>query len=754
MGEVYLALDTRLRRLVALKLLPPELIQDEIQLRRFEQEAHAASVLNHPNILTVYEIGQTDSVHFIATEYVEGITLRQRIANGRMELSGLFDTAVQLASALVAAHQAGIVHRDIKPENIMIRDDGFLKVLDFGLAKLTENRGLVTEPEGEMNRAINTEPGVVMGTVRYMSPEQARGLEVDARSDIWSLGVVLYEMVAGRRPFDGLTRSDVMAAILREEPLALIRYSSTVPAELQRIITKALRKKQEERYQTLKDMLLDLQCLSRENDSKVEPERSAQTTETSSLAILPFRNLTNDETVSFYEFSLADAVITDLVRLRSLIVRPSSVVAKYLGQNKDPIEVGRELNVKAILSASFLYAKNRMRVTAQLIDVVNGEVLWGERIDCDADDIITVQDTIALRIIDGLQLSLSSKEQSDLARHVTRNAAAYEEYLRGRDLLGRYIYHTVANQDIEAAIKHLHRAIELDSQFALAYCGLGSCYINRLLKVGGTYSDLTSALEAFDKGLAIDRTIIEARVYMVYVHLARGEKEKAFKEIAALRHEAPNNAGVHFFSAFMYRMVGEYDNALQSWDSFVRLDPAGSVVATWNRARVLMYQGRFADAMLELDKGATTEPNHPFIKTFRAVGLFRQGDPVNSAKLLREVLGGHPEMDLIRPLLAMCLSAMGENEEARAQLTDRVKEVAALDHDVPYWLASAYVMEGELDDAFEWLEIAISLGNENLPWFEANPIWETVRDDPRFRILINRIKTEQSRRRIADLPVG
>lgn len=744
MGEVYLAQDSQLRRPVALKLLHTDLTLNEGQLRRFEQEAYAASVLNHPNILTIYEIGEADGIHFIATEYVEGMTLRQHIRTARMEMSEVLDVSVQIASALAAAHQAGIVHRDIKPENIMIRHDGYVKVLDFGLAKLIENRGLAFDSQAETMQAVNTTPGLVMGTVSYMSPEQTRGLEVDARTDIWSLGVVLYEMMAGRRPFDGLTSSDVIAAILKAEPLPLSRFSPKLPAELQRIITKALRKEREERYQTIKDMLLDLKCLRREIEIEPEPEPLTQTTGASSIAILPFRNLTNDETVSFYEFSLADAVITELVRLRSLVVRPSSVVAKYLRQTKDPLDIGRELSVKAVLAASFLYAKKRIRVTAQLIDVVNGEVLWGERIDSDADDIITVQDTITQRIIDGLQLKLSSDEQVALARRATTNAVAYEGYLRGRDLLGRYIYRTVANEDIEAAIKHFQRAIELDPKFALAYCGLGACYVTCLMKISGDSDDLTHAQEAIGKGLALDSKITEARVYMVHIYLAQGEKQKARKLIAELRHEVPNNADVHFCSGMLYRLAGEYDKALQSWDSFVRLDPAASVVASYNRARIFMYQGRFADAMLELDEGATTEPDHPIIKTFRAVALFRQGNPVDAANLLREVIAHHAEMVGIRPLLAMCLSAMGEHEAARAQLIDRVKEVAALDHDVPYWLASAYVMEGEYTEAFKWLEKAISLGNENYPWFEANPVWETLRDDPRFSELMRRIKNRHA----------
>ena len=747
MGEVYLAKDTQLRRPVALKLLPSGFTLNKDRLVRFEQEAYAASALNHPNILTIYEIGQVDDIRFIVTEFIDGMTLRQCITNTQMELTEVLDTVGQVASALGAAHQAGIVHRDIKPENIMVRHDGYVKVLDFGLAKLTETQNLVFEPEAKTMQLVKTDPGTLMGTVSYMSPEQVRGLAVDERTDIWGLGVVIYEMVAEKVPFDGLTNSDVIASILKTEPLSLIRVSPKAPPELQRIVSKALRKDRGERYQTIKDMELDLKNLRRDIESEWKTADFIEQV-ASSVAILPFRNLTNDPTVSFYEFSLADAVITELARLRSLVVRPSSAVAKYLGLQKDPLEAGRELRVNAVLAANFLHAHERVRVTAQLLDVANGDVLWADRIDSASGDIITVQDIIAERIVVGLQLKLGPGEQIDMVAHGTPNAVAYEEYLRGRDRIGRYVYHTVANEDMEAAIKHFEHAIEEDSKFALAHCALGGCYIKRVLRGSGDSDDLICAEESFHKGLALDPGNTEARVYMVFVYLFRAEKQKARMQIAKLRREAPNNATVHFVSGILYRLDGEYDKALNSFERMQELDPAEDVVASWNRGRILMYQGHYDDALLELERGATINPKHPLLGAFRARVLFLRGESAAGADLLREVLLDHPEMEGIRPVLAQCLSALGEHEGARAQFTQRVKEVALADHDIPYWLASAYVMEGERDQAFEWLERAISLGNENLPWFKSNPIWESVRDDARFQELMHRIEVGREQRGI------
>lgn len=752
MGEVYLAQDTQLRRPVAVKVLPSECTHNVDNLDRFEQEAYAASALNHPNILTIYEIGQTGGIRFIAEEYVEGATLRERITTAKIELSEVLDIAVQVAAALSAAHQAGIVHRDIKPENIIVRKDGYVKVLDFGLAKLVEDQADISDPEAQTIRLVKTQPGVVVGTVGYMSPEQVRGQRIDGRTDVWSLGVLVYEMITGTRPFDGLTRSDIIAAILRTEPLPLYHFVPNTPPELQRLIKKTLRKDRNERCQTIQDLALDLKELRRELEQEQRSGPFSQNVH--SVAILPFRNLTNDTAVSFYEFSLADAVITELVRLRSLVVRPSSAVAKYLGHAKDPRDAGRELKVDAVLAANFLHTPGRMRVTAQLLDVTNGEILWGDRIDSRASDIIAVQDMIAQHIVDGLNLQLGSDEQVDLAGHSTANAVAYEEYLRGRDRVGRFIYHTVANEDIKAAIEHFQHAIELDPKFALAHCALGSCYMQHVLKGFGKFEDVSRAQEAFDKGLALDPQIVDARVYMVLIYLYRGEKQNARIQLARLRREAPNNPTVHFISGVLYRLDGDYDKALRSFDRLLVLNPGERLVVGWNRARILLYQGRYDEALRELDQVTAIEPSHLLLKLYQAEVLFFRGDLETAVDLLQEVLLDHPEIDGIRPLLAQCLSAMGKHDAAQAQLTERVKEIASIDYDIPYWLASAYAAEGQREEALKWLEKAISLGNENLPWFESNPVWKPFHEDSRFRALMRRVADEREQRNIVDEGAG
>ncbi|HEX8144007.1 MAG TPA: protein kinase [Pyrinomonadaceae bacterium] len=805
-GTVYKAIDTKLGRTVVVKVLPPELTVREANLKRFEREARLASALDHPNICTIFDLNEVGNVHFISMQYVEGRNVRQIVAGHPLELRDALKIAIQVIDALTVAHARGIIHRDIKAGNVMVTDTGQVKVLDFGLAKLLDDDAARTSG---IHQTELTEIGVPYGTATYAAPEQARGDRVDARADIFSTGVLLYEMLTGVWPFQGKTSIDVRHAVLHDaaKPVAEMRHGA-VPARLQQILDRALAKDPDDRYQKIKEMGDELREVLRElptstqedthlleapttgaprhltNPSPVAramrwlrsitgtsdapsgatggptPQTSSSSlsreihetpltsmgdTERKSVAILPFKNLSKDPASSFYEFSLADAVITELARVRSLVVRPSSAIIKYQDHSVDPRAAGRDLSVNAVLAAGFLRAGERMRVTAQLLDVASGDILWSDRIDSDAQDIITVQDTIAQRIVDGLRLELGTEEKAELAAHATTNAAAYEEYLRGRDLMGRYIYHTLANEDVEASISHFRRAIELDPQFALAYCALGGCYANRVIKCMGDADDYIHAQEAFDRGLALDPKNLEARMHMVFLHLARGEKREARALVARLRRDAPNDVGVHFVSAYLYRLDGEYARALRSLNRMLRLNPAERIVVSYNRARIFMYQGRYDDAMHALDEGARVEPDHPLLRTFRATTLFRHGQPEAAVKMLQEVLEGHPEMDGIRPHLAMALSALGRHEEARAQLTERVKEIAEADHDVPYWLASAYAMEGMTDEAFEWLERAISLGNENKPWFESNPIWEPLRSDPRFTALMQRI--EQGRER-------
>ena len=790
-GTVYKAVDSKLGRTVVIKVLPEELLAKPANVKRFEREARLASSLDHPNICTIFDLNEINGVHFIAMQYIAGRNVRQLVNGKPLQLESALSIVMQVADALAVAHAQGIIHRDIKAGNVMVNNTGQAKVLDFGLAKLLDDDAARTSG---IHHTELTEVGIPYGTATYAAPEQARGDRVDSRADIFSTGVLLYEMLTGTWPFKGKTAVDVRHAVLHEEPVPINEArKDPVPDRLQQILDRALKKNPRDRYQQISQFRDDLRAVVREiattsgaiiDDSglPVAPRhlnsespisrafrwltgktgsetsagsgrrstsqpRAAHDTPTTfgdierkSVAIMPFKNLGNDPETAFYEFSLADAVITELARVRSLVVRPSSVIVKYQGKQFDSGDVGRELDVDAILTASFLRAKDHLRVTVQLLDVRTGEILWSDRIDADASDIIAVQDTIVQHIVDGLRVELSSDEKVDLARGSTSNAAASEEYLRGRNCMGQFIYHTISRADLDSAVSHFERAIELDPNFALAHSALGGCYINRILKTMGEEKDFDRAEESFNKALALDPKLLEARMHMIFIYMSRGQKPKARAEIELLREEYPNDVGVHFTRGYLARLDADYERALRSFDRMLRLNPNERVVTSFHRARIFMYQGRYEDALHEIDLGAEVEADHPLLQTFRARVLYYRGEIDAATRILEQVLERHPKMDGIRPILATCLSAQGKHELAARQLTERVKAAAAADHDVAYWLASAYLLQGRQVLALTWLQKAIDLGNENYLWFELDPNWTDLHGDPRFKEMMCKVR--------------
>jgi serine/threonine-protein kinase len=384
-----------------------------------------------------------------------------------------------------------------------------------------------------------------------------------------------------------------------------------------------------------------------------------------------------------------------------------------------------------------MHAGERFRVTAQLLDVASGDILWSDRIDTAASDIIAVQDTIAQRIVEGLRVELSPAEQVGIAKASTRNAAAYEQYLRGRDLFARFIFRSTAPDDCAAAINHFESAIQLDPNFALAHDGLGACFVNRVLKGFGGAEDYERAEAAFTRALAIDPNIFEARMLMVFIYLWRGDKQKAHTEVNRARKEAPNEPVVFFVKAMLHRLDGEYGRALRSYDRLVRLDPAAHVVASYGRALVHMYMGHFDEAFRQLNNAG--EPDNPLVRTFRALALYYTGRTDEAAELMRQVVEKNPNMHGARPYMAMFLSAQGKHNEALAQLTDDVKRNGEVDADISYSIASVYALEGLREEALAWLERSIALGNENRPCLENDPNWATLRSDPRFAELIRTV---------------
>ena len=791
-GTVYKALDTKLHRTVVIKILPPELTARTANFKRFEREAQLCSQLDHPNICTIYDFHEANGVYYIAMQYVDGKNVRQLVAGRPLELKSALSIAIQVTDALAFAHSKNIIHRDIKAGNVMVTESGQAKILDFGLAKLLEDE--VTDDQKGVDRTQITELGIPYGTATYAAPEQAKGERADARSDIFSTGVLLYEMLSGIWAFQGKTVIDVRHQVLygTPKPLAEMR-KDPLPPQLQRIVDKALAKNPKDRYQKISQMRDELRGVLQqiagaplmpndtfapshadgsavkrawnwirsrtgsETSAGFTPSAAASTppsaapdltvtstgTDKKSIAILPFKNLGRDPNSSFYEFALADAVITELAQIRSLVVRPSSIISKYQGKDFDPADAGRELRVGAVLSAGFLKAGERLRVTAQLLDVATGDILWSDRIDAEGQDILAVQDSIAHRILEGLRLELSDNEQEKLARRATDSAAAWEEYLRGRDHFGRFIFRTLSEKDCDAAIQNFKNAIELDPHFALAYSGLGACYANRVMKGIGDAEDYTLAETAFSKAFFYDPNVAEARMLMAMIYMGRGEKKKARAEVELLQKQFPNDAVLYFVKGVMHRLDGEYEESLHAWEKLTRLDPAARAVAAYNRARIFIYKREYDKAMHEIEKGEKVEPDHPMLKIFRSCVYYFEGKVDEALDLMSRILTEHPEMHGIRPLYAEYLAGAGRFDEARAQLTDDALDAARTDHDTAFWVGSTYSLLGDKDLAFKWLNKAVKLGNENRPHYEHSKNLDPIRDDPRFAELMAKIGTSK-----------
>src|SRR5215813_10404775 len=493
MGEVYLAEDKRLHRKVALKFLPAQFVNDAERVRRFEREATAASATNHPNIVTIHEIGQIEQTHYLVTEFVAGETLRHRLTRSRMEAPAALEVSVQVAAALDAAHEAGIVHRDIKPENVMVRPDGLVKVLDFGLAKLTERPAATPEvdSQAETMSRLSTESGVVMGTASYMSPEQARGLKVDHRTDIFSLGVMLYEMISGRRPFEGATTADVIAAILDKEPAPLTALKKTAPSELERIIRHCLEKNPGQRYQSARDLASDLKAVLGGGGKAISAPSLARRRgrpvvwlaaalvialiglgvwlylcigrerPIDSLAVLPLVNASGDENAEYLSDGITEAIINSLSQLPQLRVMARGTVFSYKGREVDPRKVGQELNVRAVVTGRMTQRGDDLIIVAELVNAADGSRLWDGQHKRKLTELFSVQEEIASNISESLRLNLSGGERRRLAKRQTANIEAYQLYLKGR-----YQLNNVTIEGLKKALGHFRQAIELDLNYA------------------------------------------------------------------------------------------------------------------------------------------------------------------------------------------------------------------------------------------------------------------------------------------------
>ncbi len=743
MGEVYLARDERLGRKAALKLLPDSLTTDETQLSRFKNEARTASSLNHPNILTVYEIGAEGNRQFIATEFIEGITLRVSIGRGRINPHTALEIAVQVASALAAAHEAGVVHRDIKPENIMLRPDGYVKVLDFGIAKLSEQRLASHDHTVETTAPLQTRPGLVLGTARYMSPEQARGQKVDVRTDIWSLGVVFYEMVGGIPPFRGDTPSDCIASILTAEPPPLSGILTDVPLKLESILQKALRKNSDERYHTIKEMLADLRLLKEELEadsslpqtkapaesivSKIKHHKRgmlftlagallaaavvysfyfvapAPLPNEKSIAVLPFENLSEEKSNAYFADGIQDEILTRLSKIADLKVISRTSTQRYKNTSQKVSEIANQLGVANLLEGSVQKTNDQVRVNVQLIRAASDSHLWAETFDRRVTDIFSVESEVAKTIADRLRAKLTGQEEQVIAARPTDNPEAYDAYLRG---LAYTLKTGNSPANTLAAQKYLKEAVRLDSKFALAWALLS--YVDALgyltLTLQPTVALREETGQAAETALTLQPNLgeaIMARGYYYYACLK--DYDAAVRSFEQARQFLPNSSQIPESLAYVARRQGQWDRSESYFNEAERLDPRNVSLLT-QHAQSYMIVRRFSEALRKFDQVLDVIPGDLDTLAQQAGIAQAQGDLQRAAALLAPL---HPPADDTGALEIQVYQAILERRPV--QMISQLKEILskpdpALGYnngELRFWLGWAQEIAGDHSAAQE-----------------------------------------------------
>ena len=779
MGEVYLAQDTKLDRKIALKVLPPAAASDPTRLERFQREARAVAALNHPHIVTLYSVEEADGVHFLTMERVEGRSLDRLIPEGGLPLRRLLEIAVALCDALAAAHDKGIVHRDLKPANVIVGENGRPKVLDFGLAKLGHAPGSAGL-DSQLSTQVQTREGVVMGTVPYMSPEQVSGRPLDHRTDLFSLGVMLYEMASGHRPFQGGSSAELVSSILRDLPPDLVELKAELPEDLARTIQHCLEKDPERRPRSAHDVHDALVTLRRKTESGEQATaarpaaRSTPSTawgataraqgakmaaaaialvvlgaatiayfgsrdagRIDSIAVLPFVNGDANPDTDYLADGISEGISNNLSQIQSLRVMAQDSVRRYKGRQVEARTIGRELGVRAVLTGAITSRGDALRIQAELVDVRTGAQLWGQQLTRRQGEVLELQDEIATHISGRLELRLSGEEKKQVARRDTADQGAYQRYLKGR-----YHWNERTNEGYRKAIGFFREAIDLDPSYARAYVGLADSHA--FLEVEGVKAQdrYEKAIGIVRKALEIDDTLGEAHASMAMLiqnrdwNLAGAERE--YRRAVEL---SPSYGSAHHWYGEMLVQLGRFDEALEHYRRALEVDPLSSAIGS-DHGISLFYARRYDDAIAELKKALDADPkfsrtHHYLARVYAQVGRYREAvdehqkgwlfagdDPEPVARRtagIREALGRSGARGFWEALL-----------ELERQKDPRPSEWA---HDIAVFHARL----GEKDQSFSWLEKAYADRPFELLFLKVGPEWDNLRGDPRFLDLLRRI---------------
>ncbi len=766
MGEVYRAQDIRLDRNVAIKILSEHLANDSVALKQFQREAKAVAALSHPNILDIHEFETQDGVSFVVTELLEGETLRSRIEQSSIKWQEAIDIACEIADGLHAAHSKGVIHRDLKPENIFLTSDGRVKILDFGLARL---KPVLTEQEltHAPTKSVETENGLIKGTVPYMSPEQVRGINVDGRSDIFSFGCVLYEMLTGKRAFSGQTAADTISAILKENPLDI----AGLPAEIERILTHCLEKDRTRRFQSAHDVAFALRAISQPEKKGLLPHMAARRRNKllltsivivigliavlfagrglrktapvtpkriQSIAILPLANLSGDPQQEYFADGITEAFIHELAQIEGLRVISRTSVMQYKRDRKPLPQIGRELKVDALVEGSVLQSENRVEITANLLESQSERRLWGKRYERDLRDVIGLRKEIAREIVREIRVTLTPEEEKSLAKTQQINPEAYRYYLKGNFQMNNQ----VGEGNFRNAIVDYEKAIRIDPNYAPAWAGLAASYTQL-----GSWNSTVAAKEVYFKtkeaslrALELDDTVAEAHIAMAMIkRLFEWDWAGAEQEFKRGIELKPSSSYAWVEYSNYLTSMGRYEESIEMAKQAVEKDPLSLI--TYNELGWAYFVAGFPDqGFAELKKASELDPDFPFTLAILSFGHSMMGNNKEAVQISQRLLAIHASKDLSFWLgdLGTIYARAGHRTEAMKILNEL--NAAQKENDSPHQRAIIYLNLGDKDQALDLLEESYEKHEPHMVWLKVHPYYHPIRSEPRFQQLLQRMK--------------